>query len=135
MRVFDQLLTVPVQMLKTTLLEPWVAPKPEPLICTWLPGNPLVGVTLDTTLFPTVNVGLGLLLMLLTVTATGPVAAPAGTFATIWLSVQLETVATVVLNLTVLVPCEAPNPVPVIVVCVPTGPAAGETAFTKRLET
>jgi hypothetical protein len=61
-------------------------------------------VTLDTTLFPTVNVGLGLLLTLLTVTATGPVAAPAGTFATIWLSLQLETVATVLLNLIVLVP-------------------------------
>lgn len=67
----------------------------------------------------------GVLATPLTVTLTGPVVAVAGTVAVIWLSDQLVTVAFVPLNVTVLLPCVAPNHSPVICTEVPTGPLPG----------
>src|ERR1700722_10449610 len=49
-----------------------------------------------------------------------------GTVATICVALQLLTVAATPFNLTVLVPCEAPNPVPLIVTDVPTAPLVGD---------
>jgi len=60
-----------------------------------------------------------------TVTTTFPVAAPAGTAATMLPALQLVGVAAVPLNLTVLVPCVAPKFAPAIVTAVPTSPDAG----------
>src|SRR5829696_5818270 len=67
-----------------------------------------------------------LLAMPPTVTTTGPVAAPAGTGATILVLVQLVGVAVMPLNVTVLLPCVAPKVEPFIVTLVAIGPAAGE---------
>jgi hypothetical protein len=62
-----------------------------------------------------------------TVICTGPLITVGGTLATIWVSVQLTIeVAVVPLNVTLLVPCVAPNPVPVMVTCVPVGPDVGD---------
>ena len=58
-----------------------------------------------------------------------PVVAPLGTGATIEVALQLEGVAVVPLNLTVLVPCVAPKFVPVIVTEVPTTPDVGATVL------
>src|SRR5215813_1514936 len=60
-----------------------------------------------------------------TVTTTFPVVAPAGTGTTMLDAVQLVGDAAVPLNVTVLVPCVAPNADPAIVIDVPTGPLAG----------
>jgi hypothetical protein len=62
-----------------------------------------------------------------TVTTTLPVVAPAGTVATIDVSLQLPIVAAgVPLKVTVLVPCVEPKCPPVIVTEVPTAPDVGE---------
>ena len=62
-----------------------------------------------------------------TVNTTLPVVAPAGTGTTTLVAAQLVGVAAVPLNVTVLVPCVAPNVVPVIVTDVATGPLVGES--------
>jgi hypothetical protein len=67
-----------------------------------------------------------LLAMLDTVTTTLPVVAPLGTVATMLVALQLVAVAVVPLNLTVLVPCVVPKPVPVIVTDAPTAPDVGD---------
>src|SRR5437763_669022 len=61
-----------------------------------------------------------------TVTTTLPVVAPAGTVATMVVFFQLVAVAVTPLNLTVLPPCEDPNPDPLIVTEAPIAPAVGE---------
>ena len=62
----------------------------------------------------------------LTVTTTFPVVAPVGTTATIEVAPQLEIVVAVVpLNLTVLVPCVEPKPLPAIVTELPIAPVEG----------
>jgi len=48
-----------------------------------------------------------------------------GTIATMLVSLQLDTVAVVLLNETVFAPWVAPNPVPVIVTAVPMSPDVG----------
>jgi hypothetical protein len=63
-------------------------------------------------------------------TTTLPDTAPAGTGATMLVELQLEGVASVPLKLTVLVPCVAPKPVPIIVTGVPTAPDEGLTPVT-----
>src|SRR5579871_5240704 len=68
---------------------------------------------------------LPLLAVPLTVTTTLPVVAPVGTGATMLVALQLVGVAAVPLNFTVLVPCDAPKLVPVIVTEVPTAPEVG----------
>jgi len=60
-----------------------------------------------------------------TVTTTFPVAAPVGTVATTLVALQLVAVAATPLNVTVLVPCDAPKFAPVIVTDVPTNPDVG----------
>ena len=62
----------------------------------------------------------------LTVTTTFPVVAPAGTGTTMLVADQLVGVATVPLNVTVLLPCVAPKLVPAIVTAVAAGPVVGE---------
>jgi hypothetical protein len=57
-----------------------------------------------------------------TVTTTFPVVAPVGTDVAMLVAVQAVAVAAVPLNFTVLVPCEDPKFVPVIVTAVPVGP-------------
>ena len=63
---------------------------------------------------------------LFTVTVKAPEEAAAGTTATTVVSDQLVATAAVPLRATVLLPCEAPKPVPVIVTGTPTGPEVGE---------
>ncbi len=60
-----------------------------------------------------------------TVTTTLPVVAPTGTGTTILATFQLVGIVDVPLNVTVLVPCDAPKFVPVIVIEAPTGPEVG----------
>jgi hypothetical protein len=61
-----------------------------------------------------------------TVTTTLPVVAPLGTGTTIDVALQLDGVALVPLNLTVLVPLVDPKLEPLIVTDVPTNPEDGE---------
>jgi hypothetical protein len=107
------------------------------------PGAILVGLTLR--LGPDDDVTVKVTPLLAappTVTTTGPVAAPAGTGATMLVALQLVGVAAVPLKVTVLVPCVAPKLKPLIVTDVPIGPevgerllmaGAGETATVKAL--
>src|SRR5260370_39444418 len=60
-----------------------------------------------------------------TVTTTFPDVAPAGTGTTMLVSFQLIGFADVPLNVTVLLPCNEPKPVPVIVTGVPMNPLLG----------
>jgi hypothetical protein len=69
---------------------------------------------------------LPLLATLETVTTTLPVVAPEGTVTAMLVALQLVAVAVVPLNLTVLVPCEVPKFVPVIVTEAPTAPVVGD---------
>jgi hypothetical protein len=85
----------------------------------------MLGLTLVITGAGTVKVTV-LLLVPPTVTLTGPVAARGGTVAVIWPSDQLVTAALNVSKVTVLDPCEDPNPLPLICTCVATGPDVGE---------
>jgi hypothetical protein len=68
-----------------------------------------------------------------TVTTTPPEVAPKGTFATIVVSLQLETEAAVPLNVTVLEPWLAPTFDPEIVTEVPTVPEDGKMPLTTGL--
>jgi hypothetical protein len=63
-----------------------------------------------------------------TVTATLPVVAAVGTATAIDVDFQLVGIAAVPLNNTALLPCEAPNPEPVMVTPAPTVPDVGEIA-------
>jgi hypothetical protein len=62
-----------------------------------------------------------------TVTEIGPVVAPTGTGATMVVLLQLVGAAGIPLKLTTLDTCVLPNPLPLIVTAVPTGPTAGDT--------
>jgi len=106
--------------LNVTVLVPWLEPKFEPVIVTGVPSPPDVGERL-------VMVGVGstvkdvpVLATPFTVTTTFPVLAPLGTVTMIEPALQLLAVAVVPLNLTVLVPCVLPNPLPLIVIDAPT---------------
>ena len=117
---------VPVVPLNLTVLLPWVDPKFAPVIVIEVPTIPEVGERLvmlgaltTVKLFP-------LLAVPETVTTTLPVVAPVGTVTAMLVALQLLAVAAVPLNLTVLVPCAEPNPVPVIVTEAPTAPEVGE---------
>ena len=126
-----QLVGVAVVPLNLTVLEPWVAPKLEPLMVTEAPIPPDVG---DTLLIdgPTVN-ETPLLAAPPTVTTTEPVVAPEGTGAAMLVLLQLVGVAVTPLNLTVLVPCVAPKFEPLIVTDVPTPPDVGERLLIEGL--
>lgn len=121
-----QLETAATAPLKVTALVPCDAPKFVPAMVTDVPTGPNVG---DKLLIPsvpgTVN-GTPLDATPLTVTTTLPVVAPDGTSVAIDVALQLETVATVPLKVTILVSCDVPKFVPVIVTEVPTAPEAGD---------
>lgn len=102
--VLLQDVTVAVTPLNVTVLLPWVAPNPVPVIVTTSPVFAEFGLT-DVTLKPDETVKLRPLLAAPpTDTTTFPVVAPFGTAATISPSLQLVAVAAVPLNLTVLEP-------------------------------
>src|SRR5205823_14632236 len=119
-----QLVGVAVAPLNLTVLVPCFVPKFTPVIVTGVPVAPEVGDRL-VTLGPGVNCT-PLLAMPLTVTTTFPDVVPIGAGATIEVALQLVGVATVPLNLTVLVPCVEPKVVPEIVTAVPTAPVVGD---------
>jgi len=126
MLVAVQLVGVATPPWNVTKLVPWVAPKLAPAIVTELPTGPELGDTL-------VMLGGGvtvnatpLLAMPPTVTTTFPGVAPGGIIAPMPVGPQLvNSVASVPLNVTVLVPCARPKFVPVIVTDDPGGPAVG----------
>jgi hypothetical protein len=126
MEVALQLETAAGSPLNRTTLVPLLAPKFCPEMVTTVPGAPLAGERL-VMLGPPVTVKVRLLLFIPSaVIPTGPVLAPAGTGTTMLESLQLNGVACVPLNLTVLVPGAMPKPAPLIVTKVLTGPLAGE---------
>lgn len=116
--------TVPLNL---TVLEPCVSKKFEPEIVIGVPTEPefcerlpMLGGGSSVKLIP-------LLFTPPTVTTTFPVVAPDGTATEMLVLFHVGAAAAdVPLNLTVLVPCEEPNPVPVIVTEVPTTPMAGD---------
>jgi hypothetical protein len=125
MLVALQLVGLAAVPLNVTVLVPCVAPKVVPAIVTDAPTAPLLGDTL-VMLGTTVKLT-PLLAWPLTVTTTFPVVAALGTGTTMLAALQLVGVATVPLNVTVLVPCVAPNVVPLIVTDVPPLPLFGDT--------
>jgi hypothetical protein len=126
MLVALQLLGVAEVPLNVTVLVPCVVPKFVPVMVTAVPTGPEVGDRF-VMLGGTVTVKLTpLLARPPTVTTTLPVVAPAGTFTTMLVALQLLGVAEVPLNATVLVPCVVPKFVPVMVTAVPTGPEVGD---------
>lgn len=126
MLVALQLVGVAVVPLNVTPLVPWLAPKFEPEIVTDVPTAPEVGLRLVIAGAVVVTVKLTPLLGAPpTVTTTFPVVAEVGTGTTMLVALQLVGVAAVPLNATMLLPCEEPKFVPVIVTDVPTDPDAG----------
>jgi hypothetical protein len=126
MLVALQLVAVAAVPLNLTVLVPCEAPKFAPVIVTLAPTNPDVGFKLVMLGGGTVTVKvLPLLATPPTVTTTFPAVAPVGTVTTMLVELQLVAVAAVPLNVTVLVPCEAPKFAPVIVTLAPTNPEVG----------
>ena len=121
-----QLVGVAAVPLKVTVLAPCDAPKFVPVMVTEVAAAPEVGlrlVMLGGT--ETVN-GAPLLANPPTVMMTLPVVEPEGTGTTMLVALQLVGVAAVPLKVTVLVPCEAPKFVPLIVTEAPTRPDVGD---------
>jgi hypothetical protein len=127
MLVADQLVGVAVVPLNATVLVPFVAPKFEPAMVTTVPTAPLVGDRLLITgaVLLTVNVT-ALLTMPPTVTTTFPLVAPVGTGTAMLVADQLVGVATLPLNVTVLVLFVVPKFEPAMVTVVPTAPLVGD---------
>lgn len=125
MLVALQVMTLPAIPLKVTKLLPWVAPKLAPVIVTEDPTKPEVGERL--VMLGVMLKGTELLTKLPTTRNTLPVVAPAGTGTTMLVLLQLVGLPRAPLKSTVLVPCVDPKPVPLIVIEVPTEPAAGLT--------
>src|SRR5271157_4188341 len=128
MLVLLQLVGVAAVPLNVSVLVPCEEPKFVPVIVTDVPTSPELGerfvmdggaVTVTVKVTP-------LLAKPATLTTTLPVAAPLGTSTTMLVLLQLVGVAAVPLNVSVLVPCEEPKFVPVIVTDVPTSPELGE---------
>src|SRR5437870_1560364 len=82
----------------------------------------------------TVKVGL-FTFWLFTVIKKGPDDAPEGTFAIMFVSLQLATGTAVPLSKIVLPPCVAPNPVPAIATSDPTAPEVGERLVMLKVST
>lgn len=127
MLVVLQLVAVPAETpLNVTLLTFWDGPKFEPAMVTEVPTGPDVGFRLA---IVGVNVKFMLLLAkppTVTTTATVPAVPMFGAGTTILVALQFVGVADVPLNVTVLVPCDAPKVVPAIVTEVPNGPEVGD---------
>ena len=111
--------------LKDRTLEPWVGPKPAPVMVTEVPGADSVGVTAPKP-GPGVTVNESGLLDgdKAGVTRTGPEVAPLGTTVVIEIPSSHNQSVLAPLKLTV-PPCH-PKPMPAIVTSEPAGPLAGE---------
>jgi hypothetical protein len=116
---------VAVVPLNLSVLVPCVAPKAVPAIVTEAPTASDEGVSVVMLGVASTVKLTALLSTPLAWTTTVPVAAPAGTAATILVALHVVMVAVVPLNLTVLVPCVAPKAVPAIVTEAPTAADAG----------
>lgn len=115
--------------LNVTVLLPWLVPKLLPLMVIEVPVVPLVG---DNELITGITEnGTLLLARPATVMTTFPLLAPLGTGTTTLVSLQLLGVAVTPFNVTVLVPCVAPNSVPEIVIEEPITAALGESSVIK----
>jgi hypothetical protein len=117
---------VAVTPLNVTVLLPWLKPKLLPLIVTEVPAFPEVGDTLVITGVGRTVKLLPLLSIPATCTTTFPVVAPAGTSALMVVEVQLDALAGMPLNFTVLLPGLDPKFVPVTVTDAPTAPDVGD---------
>src|SRR5579863_52052 len=124
-----QLVTTPVSVPSQTLPLPCVAPKPDPVIVTCVPGRPLVGDTALMDAVFTVN-GTGFEVRPLCSISAAPDIEPVFTVAITWVSLQLTTVPRVLPSTTIPVPCDDPNPEPVTDTCVPAEPLVGDTLAT-----
>lgn len=102
-----------------------MAPKLVPVMRTEVPTKAEEGETFVIFGGPGTVKAAGLLAKPPTVTMTLPVDAPFGTGTTMFVALQLVGVATVPLKVTMLLPCDKPKFVPVIVTDVPAGPDAG----------
>jgi hypothetical protein len=122
MDVALQLIGVAATPLNVTVLLPCELPNPVPAIVTAAPAMPEVRDKL--LMFGTTVNATALLLTPPTVTTTVPLppAAPVGTGAVMEAALQLVGVVTTPPNVTVLLPCELPNPEPVIVTAAPAMP-------------
>jgi hypothetical protein len=110
---------------KVIVLVPRVEPKFIPLTVTTVPTTPDDGErVVMSSVGRKVNVT-PLLETPPTVTTTDPVDTSGGTGTTICVAFQVSGIAVTPLKVTMLVPCVEPNPVPVIVTNVPTGPDGG----------
>jgi hypothetical protein len=126
MLVALQLVGVAAIPLNLTVLVPCVAPKFVPVTVIEAPSTPDVGLRLVMLGGGTVTAKLTPMLATPpTVTTTLPVVAPVGTVTTRLVALQVVTVATVPLNVTVLVLCVAPKFAPVIVTDDPIAPEVG----------
>ena len=86
----------------------------------------MISESVSCALKATVNIGPSTV-MLPEVTMTGPVVAPSDKVATTCVSLQVLIAAVPPLKLTVLLPCVAPNPDPLIVTLPPGAPVVGDT--------
>ena len=129
--VAEATVTVAVTPLNLTVLLAGVVLKFVPVIITVMPAAPLVGEKLKivgvlAVVVLTVKLLAELAVTLPTVTAIIPELAPEGTFTINEVAVAAETVATVPLNLTILLASVELKFVPVMVTVAPTAPLAGE---------
>jgi hypothetical protein len=127
MLVALQFVGVATVLLKATVLVPCVAPKFVPVIVTVAPTGPWVMLSVD---MLGVEETVKTTWLLLTPCTTShrrsfPIAAPVGTGTVMLVSLQFVGVPAIPANETVLVPCDAPKNVPVIVTRVPEGPEVG----------
>jgi hypothetical protein len=111
--------------LNATAPGPCLDPKFAPVIVTAVPTCPVVGDRLVIIGACTTVKLLPLLGTPPTVTTTFPLVAPLGTGAVIEIAFQLLGIATVPLNVTVLVPCIDPKFVPIIITDAPTAADVG----------
>jgi hypothetical protein len=124
-----QLVIEAVSPLKSTVLVPWLLPKFEPVMVTDVPTAPELGerLVIVGNEVPSVTVKITQLLPTPpTAIVTQPVVAPLGTGTTMLVLLQLDGVAAIPLNVTVLLPCVATKFEPLIVTIVPIGPELGE---------
>ena len=113
--------------LNLTVLEPCVSRKFDPDMVIGVPTEPEVCDKLPMLGGESTVKFTPLLATLDTVTTMLPVVAPEGTGTVMLVELQAVGAAEVPLNVTVLVPCGEPKPVPVIVTDVPVIPSLGET--------
>jgi len=123
--VLLQLVGLPAVPLNVTVLVPCVAPKFVPVTVTAVLMGPNVGLRLEMLGVGITVKATPLLAEPTTVTTTFPVVAPAGTATLMLIAFQLDGVAKIPLNITVLVPWLDPKLDPEIVTNVPTGPDVG----------